>query len=64
MTRRRAKPDGMQGDLAAECDARQASKRLLIAEGKQPNEDGQLGTAITRFGLIIVPLIAPLSGGA
>ncbi|MBG1232024.1 alkene reductase [Aestuariivirga litoralis] len=41
MTRSRAKPDGTPGDDAAEYYAQRASLGLLIAEGTQPNDDGQ-----------------------
>ncbi|MDE2383386.1 MAG: alkene reductase [Alphaproteobacteria bacterium] len=41
MTRSRAKPDGSPGDHAARYYAQRASLGLLIAEGTQPNDDGQ-----------------------
>ena len=41
MTRSRARPDGVPGDLAAEYYAQRASLGLLITEGVQPSEDGQ-----------------------
>jgi len=41
MTRSRAKPNGVPGDLAAEYYAQRASLGLLITEGVQPSEDGQ-----------------------
>ena len=41
MTRSRAKPDGVPGDLAAEYYSQRASMGLLITEGTQPSDDGQ-----------------------
>ena len=41
MTRSRAKPDGMPGDLAPEYYAQRATMGLLITKGTQPSEDGQ-----------------------
>ena len=41
MTRSRARPDGVPGDLAAEYYAQRASLGLLISEGVQPSADGQ-----------------------
>jgi N-ethylmaleimide reductase len=41
MTRSRAKPDGVPGDLAATYYAQRASLGLLITEGTQPSADGQ-----------------------
>ena len=41
MTRNRANPDGVPGELAAEYYAQRASLGLLISEGTQPSEDGQ-----------------------
>jgi N-ethylmaleimide reductase len=41
MTRSRARPDGVPGDLAADYYSQRASIGLIIAEGTQPSEDGQ-----------------------
>src|SRR6201992_4096799 len=41
MTRSRAKPDGVPGDLAAEYYSQRAGVGLLITEGTQPSDDGQ-----------------------
>lgn len=41
MTRSRAKPDGVPGDLAAEYYAQRASVGLIVTEGTQPSDDGQ-----------------------
>src|ERR1700754_2682602 len=41
MTRSRAKPDGMPGELAADYYAQRASVGLIVTEGTQPSDDGQ-----------------------
>lgn len=41
MTRSRAKPDGVPGDLSAEYYGQRAGVGLVITEGAQPSEDGQ-----------------------
>jgi len=41
MTRNRANPDGVPGELVAEHYAQRASLGLLISEGTQPSADGQ-----------------------
>ena len=42
MTRSRALPDGTPGDLAAEYYGQRASFGLIISEGTQPSDDGQV----------------------
>ncbi|HET8597556.1 MAG TPA: alkene reductase [Castellaniella sp.] len=41
MTRSRARPDGVPGELAAEYYAQRATIGLIITEGTQPSDDGQ-----------------------
>jgi 2,4-dienoyl-CoA reductase-like NADH-dependent reductase (Old Yellow Enzyme family) len=41
MTRSRAKPDGVPGELAAEYYAQRAGVGLIVTEGTQPSDDGQ-----------------------
>ncbi|MGH8116937.1 MAG: alkene reductase, partial [Rhodanobacteraceae bacterium] len=41
MTRSRAKPDGVPGNLAARYYAQRAGVGLIVTEGTQPSEDGQ-----------------------
>jgi 2,4-dienoyl-CoA reductase-like NADH-dependent reductase (Old Yellow Enzyme family) len=41
MTRSRARPDGVPGDLAARYYAQRASIGLIVTEGTQPSADGQ-----------------------
>ncbi len=42
MTRSRAKFDGTPGELAAEYYAQRAGVGLIVTEGTQPSDDGQV----------------------